>query len=928
MSAAGGKCIPRWINISFSLFVLGVCLFYTYAAVYLAPYPGFEWGPGGEVASINPCHARQALCEANRGALQGGDRILAVDGVDFDQISGNLCEVPFGEYRSGDSISITLLRNGQEQTVDWLIVGPSIEGRVHRLFILLLFFVPFWLNGTLVLFVLGPRGQSHLTCLLLASFNYLTAIWLTTGAYAGTHVMCSHLVEHALSWFLVPVYLHFHLVAPSPIIRRKWHYVLGPVYTVAAVLASLELFQLLPVTAFGLAVLLAFISSLGVLILRLIFRLSPEDRRTAILMLVGITISFGPTIFLVIIPNLLQVSLSTDWASVVSSLAIPLLPFFYVYAIFKRYLGSFEARFRRGLGFYSFLLFYVTAMAAVFYLGSYLLNSTGEWDAFIVAMWTLFGVAAVPLYALFQKSFGRLAYGVTYDLADMLHAFSTQVQAVVGSKEWMRVLADALDARLLIHQSALCLFTDGEPELVYIYGVDSGEVRITCQNAQRMLEDVGRYRPVTEDSGDELDWVRLAIPLRIRGKTIGIWLFGQRDPDSYYSENDVELLTTLANQAAVIVENDRLYNKALQEIAERVQMEKALRESEERLRAILNATTESVILLDDQGIILSLNQTAARRLGLEVDALVDRRGSDLAARGILSTELLDSRIANLDQVFRSGKPVQFEDERDGVIYESSVYPIFDAEGQVRRVAIFARDVTVQRQAEQQVIQVQRLAAMGQIAGTLAHEINNPLQAIRSTLEMLVDFDLGSDQSRELLSVAIEEIQYLARVTHGVLKFTQSTQEDFRQVSATELLQKALVLAGERLESARIQVVTSFPSQPVFIFAAPDQIVQAFFSLIANAVETMPRGGRLNVAVSANGDMANLSFSSSGTFLVLDQIEHLFDPFFAQEVGSAGLGLWISRGIVERHRGTISVQNLEGGRGVAFKVALPLYPRLR
>jgi len=926
MSAAGGKCIPRWINISFSLFVLGVCLFYTYAAVYLAPYPGFEWGSGDEVASIDPCHVRQALCEANRGALQAGDRILAVDGLDFDQISGNLHEVPLGEYLSGDSISITLLRDGQEQTVDWLIVGPSTEGRAYRLFILLLFFVPFWLNGTLVLFVLEPRGRSRLTCLLLASFNYLTAIWLTTGAYAGTHVMCSHLVEHALSWFLVPIYLHFHLVAPSPIIRRKWHYVLGPVYTVAVVLASLELFQLLPVTAFGLAVLLAFISSLGTLILRLIFKPSPEDRRTAILMLVGITISFGPSVFLVIIPNLLQVSRSM-WVSVVSWLAIPLLPFFYVYAIFKRYLGSFEARFRRGLGFYSFLLLYVTAMAAVFYLGSYLLSSIGEWDAFIVAMWTLFGVAAVPLYALFQKSFGWLAYGVTYDLSDMLHAFSTQVQAVVGSKEWMRVLADVLDFRLLIHQSALCLFTDGEPELVYTHGVDSGEMLMACQNAQQALEDAGRYRPVAEDSEDEFDWVRMAIPLRIRGKTIGVWLFGQRDPDSYYSENDIELLTALASQAAVIVENDRLYNKALQEIAERVQMEKSLRESEEKLRAILNATTETVILLDDQGIILSLNQTAAQRLGLEVDAIVGRRGPDLVARGMLSTELLDSRIANVDQVFRSGKPIQFEDERDETIYDTNVYPIFDVDGRVRRVAIFARDVTARRQGEQQAIQVQRLAAMGQIAGTLAHEINNPLQAIRSTLEMLVDFDLGSDQSRELLSVAIEEIQYLARVTHGVLKFTQSTQEDFRQVSATELLQKALVLASERLESARIQVVTSFPAQPVFIFAAPDQIVQAFFSLIANAVETMPSGGRLDVAVSANGDMANLSFSSSGAFLVPDQIEHLFDPFFAQEVGNAGLGLWISRGIVERHRGTISVRNLEGGRGMAFKVALPLHPRL-
>jgi PAS domain S-box-containing protein len=923
MSTVDGKRISRWISIPFSLFVLAVCVFYTYAAIYLAPYPGFEWGSGDKVSSVDPCRGRQAWCETNQGALQVSDVILAVNGVDFGEISKNLQETPFGEYNSGDLVSITVLRNGREQTVDWLIVGPSAAGRAHRLFILLLFFVPFWLNGTLVLFVLGPRGQSRLTCLLLASFNYATAIWLTAGSYSSTHVMYSALVEHALSWLLVPVYFHFHLIAPTPLIRRWRRYVLGSLYAIAAVLVLLELFQVLPVTAFGLAIVLGFLSSLGMLIFRLVFNPHSEDRQAVILMLVGITISFGPAILVGIIPMLLGVSVSMDLAFVVSWLAVPLLPFFYVYAIFKRYLGSFESRLRRGLGLYSFLLLYVAAIATVFYLGSYLLGPTGDWDTFIVAMWTLFGVAAVPLYNLFQKSFGRLAYGVTYDMSDMLRAFSTQVQAIVGSEEWMRVLADELDSRLLIHQSALCLFIDGETELVYARSVDSGDVLDACQNAQRLLADAGRYRSVADGSEDELGWIRLAIPLQIRGKTVGVWLFGQRDPDSYYSQDDITLLTTLASQATVVVENDRLYDKALQEIAERAQMEEALRESEEKLQAVLNATTESVILMDVQGTILALNQTAARRLGTEIGAVVGRRGADLVAQGTLSIKVLGSRMAAIGEVFRLGEPVQFEDERDGVIYDSSVYPIFDADGQVRRVAIFASDVTARKQAERQAVQVERLAAMEQIAGVLAHEINNPLQAVRSNLEMLVDFDLGLDTSRERLGIALEEIQYLGRVTHGVLEFTKLGKEDFRRVSAAELLQQALALADERLRLAQVQVVTTLPDQPIFIFAVPNQIVQALFSLIANAAEAMPSGAHLDIAIWVDGEMANLSLTGSGISLVPDQIEHLFDPFFADEVGNAGLGLWISRGIIERHSGIVSVQN-SGDQGVVFEVALPLY----
>jgi PAS domain S-box-containing protein len=759
---------------------------------------------------------------------------------------------------------------------------------------------------------------------LLASFNYATAIWLTAGSYSSTLVMYNVLVEHALSWLLVPIYFHFHLIAPSPLIQRWRRYVLGFLYVIATVFALLEFFQVLPKTAFGLAIVLAFLLSLGVLFFRLLFRPRAEDRRPVILMLVGIAVSFGPGILVEIIPVLLQIPSPMDPAIVVSRLAVPLLPFFYVYAIFKRYLGSFESRLRRGLGFYSFLLLYVAAIAAVFCLGSYLPSPTGDWDAFMVVMWTLFGVAAVPLYDLFQKSFGRLAYGVTYDMSDMLHAFSTQVQAIVGSKEWTRVLAEELDSRLLIHQSALCLLIDGEAELIYAYGVDSDEMRTTCQNARQLLTDARWYRPIIEDSGDKPDWVRLAIPLQIREETVGIWLFGQRDLDSYYSETDIRLLTTLAGQAAVIVENDRLYNHALQEIEERVQMERALLESEEKLQAVLNATTESVLLLDDQGVILALNQTAARRFGADVDAIVGLCGPALVSSGVISSDLLDSRMATIDEVFRSGEPVQFEDERAGTIYDTSAYPIFDADGKARRVAIFARDVTAYKQAEQRVVQAERLAAMGQIAGALAHEINNPLQAVRSNLEMLVDFDLGMDESKECLGIALEEIQYMARVTYGVLELTKPLKQDLRRVSAAELLQKALVLADERLKLARTQVVTAFPDQPVFILTVPDHIVQALFTLIANASEVMPSGGRLDIAVRANGDRASLSLVSSGVTLAPSQIEHLFDPFFADEVGNAGLGLWISRAIVEQHSGTISVQNLEGDQGLVFEITLPLH----
>jgi PAS domain S-box-containing protein len=135
------------------------------------------------------------------------------------------------------------------------------------------------------------------------------------------------------------------------------------------------------------------------------------------------------------------------------------------------------------------------------------------------------------------------------------------------------------------------------------------------------------------------------------------------------------------------------------DVTERKRTEDALRDSEEKVQAILNATTESVLLLDKRGIFLVINKTAAQRFGRSVEEIVGLSAWD-AASGLASPELLKSRTEHIDKVIRSGKPVRFEDERKGIIFDTSIYPIFDTDGKVSRVAIFGRDITKQRRAEQ------------------------------------------------------------------------------------------------------------------------------------------------------------------------------------------------------------------------------------
>jgi len=359
------------------------------------------------------------------------------------------------------------------------------------------------------------------------------------------------------------------------------------------------------------------------------------------------------------------------------------------------------------------------------------------------------------------------------------------------------------------------------------------------------------------------------------------------------------------------------------DITERKRMESALEKSEEMLRAILDATTESLILLDARGTILAMNKTAARRLGMPVDELVGLSSSDLTSLGILPPDLNEARTALSDEVIRSCKPAYFEDERAGKTFDTTFYPVPDADGEVERLVVFARDITARKQAEQQAIRAERLAAMGYMAAALAHETKNPLQIIRSNIELLLDFELEPIEHKKRLGITLEEIERLIGVTERVLDFAQPSKDTRHPVSIVQLVQKTLELMGKQFELAQIQVTTNFPADDsLYVFVSPDQIIQVLFNLIANAIEAMAPSGCLHITAHADGDSVVLSLVNEGPQLTAEQIDHIFDPFFTTKPQGTGLGLSISYRIIERHGGTINVKNLEGEQGVAFTITLP------
>ena len=407
----------------------------------------------------------------------------------------------------------------------------------------------------------------------------------------------------------------------------------------------------------------------------------------------------------------------------------------------------------------------------------------------------------------------------------------------------------------------------------------------------------------------------LTVPIRVGGKVVGV-LDVQSMHLNAFSAGDVLVLETVADQIAVAIENARLYEALQEELAAKEQALEALRESETSAQAILNALDASVVLVSGDGSILATNPAARKALAEAGEQIIGRHYAEVLGRRI------HNRPDHFKEVLCTGRGVRFEREVDGRVYVHSIHPVLDDRGKVSRAVILVTDATERVELQRQVARAERMAALGRLAAGLAHEINNPLQAIRSHLELVLDFPLEPRERREHLLIIQDEIERLANITQRVLSFARPTDDQREIVSVAELVQRVLTLTSKQLERNRIQVHLDLPADLPPLRVTSGQIVQVLLNLFINAIEAMPDGGRLELAARAERDTMTLTLTNDGPPIPDEYIERVFDPFFTTKSGSTGMGLAVSYGIIQRHGGTIRVENVKEG-GVRFTITLPV-----
>ena len=386
------------------------------------------------------------------------------------------------------------------------------------------------------------------------------------------------------------------------------------------------------------------------------------------------------------------------------------------------------------------------------------------------------------------------------------------------------------------------------------------------------------------------------------------------------------------------------------DITEHKKMENKLKETSELLQSIMDSSTEEVIVATDSaGLILSWNEGARRLLGYEAIEVVGKKN----VRIFHTEEYTKSgRIEpNIKSMIATGKSLIEE-----VVYvaksgrtffvQQAVTPRFDEKGEFAGMLGLARDVTARKQAEkelkiayqklketqQQLIQSSKMAAMGQLAAGISHELNQPLTGIKGFAQaMLMNLKGGSPLEADLNKV-VEQADRMDRIIKNVRFFAKKSESKMEEIDINKPIEGSLSLLTQQLKAHNIQLNVSLARNLPGIKGDANQLAQVFLNLITNARDAIDdlksnKGGKISVKSALCKDKKNLEviIEDTGSGISKENIEHVFNPFFTTKSpgGGMGLGLSIAYRIIEAHQGKIEVSSLER-KWTKFKIILPAH----
>lgn len=366
-------------------------------------------------------------------------------------------------------------------------------------------------------------------------------------------------------------------------------------------------------------------------------------------------------------------------------------------------------------------------------------------------------------------------------------------------------------------------------------------------------------------------------------------------------------------------------------------------QSEQQLRTTLDSIGDGVITCDAAGRIQMMNPVARELTGW---GLSEARGQPLEKVFHIVSEIgretVETPVAKVKRLNRivgmANHPILIRKDGTELNVADSGAPIRNQKGETRGIVLVFRDITMERKTQDALMANEKLAVAGRLAATIAHEIHNPLDSV-SNLLYLMRNGASKEEAIQFMDMAEQELTRVTQISRAMLGLYRESKAPV-VVDLKETLQEILLLLERRLIDLGVAVSTDMPKS-VCVAAFPAELRQVFTNLITNAAEAAGSGGEVKISIT--GDItgldatgkkkltgATVTISDNGAGIPDDVRPHLFQPFFTTKgERGTGLGLWISRGIVNKHGGTISLESdtTDAAHGTVVSVFLATNPTI-
>ncbi len=418
------------------------------------------------------------------------------------------------------------------------------------------------------------------------------------------------------------------------------------------------------------------------------------------------------------------------------------------------------------------------------------------------------------------------------------------------------------------------------------------------------------YRKLAKTYGFRACWSTPIVSSRERGMVLGTFAMYYRDSRSP-KEEDHRLIEMATNLAGIAIERKR--------------GEEALKRERDFIAAVLQTAGALVVVLDTEGRIVRFNRACEQASGYRFDEIKGQRVWDF----LLVPEEMEGVKAAFEDLWTKGLPnthenfwVRKDGERRRIVWSNTV--ILNLRGSVEHVIATGLDVTEVKQMQEQLRRTERLAELGTLASGMAHEIGTPMNVIQGRAEYLLQ-RTTEEPIKKGLATIIAQVERITKIMNQLLTFARRRPIERKPMDLKKTIADCLDIVQERLKQHRVEVETSYAEPLPLVHADPDQMSQVLLNLVLNAIQAMPEGGRLSLALEPEGPGMKLSVADTGSGMPAETLNKIFDPFFTtKDVGAGtGLGLTVVHGIVEDHGGAIHVYSVPG-RGTTFTIHLPIH----